>query len=126
MTFQVLLCHALIRMGFTMWDVTRDLSTWEPITIPGRLRWHPSVAGGAMKGGANTRNPKALSLRLMAAEATVGGYGYGKWSCRNWRMRRVCCFQSVIFLQAPASGTKLSIDSFRSSLQIGGVSRYEI
>ena len=92
------------------------------VTTPPRSRWHPSAGGGATKGAGCTRRPTNCSLRPMAAGATGIGSVYGRWSCSDWPTRRAFQFGCATFLRGPASGTKWSIVSSRSSPRTGGAS----
>src|SRR5262245_21602781 len=71
------------------------------------------------------RNPKASRVMITAdgAAAMATACGYGRWNCRSWPTSSDFQLLFVICRREPASGTKSSIASFRSSALIGGVSR---
>ncbi len=93
-----------------------------PITTPPRSRWRPSADGGAPKGAGCTRRRANCSLPPTAAGATGIGCVSGRWSCSDWPTRRAFQFGCVTSLREPASGTKWSIVSSRSSPRTGGAS----
>src|SRR3990172_1068784 len=88
-----------------------------------RLRWHPFVAGGVLKVGACTQKPGILSSRPTAGGVMVHDCDYGNWNYKSFLMKLGFHFRYVIFLQAPANGTRLNIGCFHSSHRIGEGSR---
>ena len=93
---------------------------WGLIRIQRNLQSRASAGGGIKWGSPSILTQTNLWSHVMAAAATEAGAGFGNMNCNVLPLRNAWKYMFLIIRRAQASGTKLSIACFHTSVRTGG------